>query len=200
MSQAEPRGGFHPLRLLRAFGALCLTLILAGLFLLAVVMGQPLEAEEPAPDQPLLTPTPAQLVSGQGDLTALIAGFPAPVLACTARSGWTLVSGSSFDMAFEGGFGRVARLVYTAPDGTAMIAESYYPARALSLMGKSDFRVTAVPGIALAGENTVRMVSGDAVRYHLQTESGLYAVTIPLEAEARAGELVRGLQLMRVEI
>ena len=60
--------------------------------------------------------------------------------------------------------------------------------------------VTAVPGIALAGENTVRMVSGDAVRYHLQTESGLYAVTIPLEAEARAGELVRGLQLMRVEI
>ncbi len=197
---SAPARRFHPLRLLRALGAFLLTLILAAIFLLAVIMGQPQDIAAPAAPQPLLTASPAIHVSGQGDITRLIADFPAPVLACAPRSDWTLVSAASYDAAFEGGFARVARLVYTAPDGTALIAESIYPARALSLLSKNGYRITAQPGVLLAGRETVRMAGADTVRCHLQTEAGLYAVTLPMEAEARAADLVRGLQLMHNDL
>ena len=75
---------------------------------------------------------------------------------------------------------------------------SIYPARAVSLLGRLDYHMSAAPSPLLAGYNSVRMENETTIRIHIQTRSGLYAVIVPKTAVGVLSEIIRPLQLTRV--
>lgn len=185
-------------RLLGHISALLLALLLIALFYVLVIMADPPESErvQALIDQPLLSASPAVTVSGPDELDALLAAFPVPALCAASGSGLTLLSGTSYDVAFEGGFARVADLLYQAQDGTTLVATTIYPARAVSLLGKEDYAISAQSGAAVAGMATVRMEDETTIRLHVQGESALYSVTAPQVDASTLSSLVRPLQLL----
>lgn len=189
-------------RVLRALGTAALTLLLAAVFYVAVVLGEPQEVEKvvvPLQDQPLLQASPAMTIEGEGSLQALLNAFPVPVMHPLPGSGLTLVSGVSYDAAFERGFGRIVSLTYTDGMGREMTVESIYPARALALMGRKDYRLAGVAGQSLAGLKSVRMENGASIRLHAQAEDAIYVVTLPrMESQELIG-FTRSLQLFEGE-
>ena len=189
-------------RVLKALGTAVLTLLLAAVFYVAVVLGEPQEVEKvvvPLQDQPLLQASPAMTIEGEGSLQALLNAFPVPVMHPLSGSGLTFVSGVSYDAAFERGFGRIVSLTYTDGMGREMTVESIYPARALALMGRKDYRLAGVAGQSLAGLKSVRMENGSSIRLHAQAEDAIYVVTVPkMESQELIG-FTRSLQLFEGE-
>lgn len=187
-------------RIIGEVSAMLLALLLIAVFYVSVIMAQPPESEavSPLPDQPLLSASPAVMVSSDAELDTLLRSFPVAVLS-SAGSGLTLLSGSSCDVAFEGGFARVAELLYQAPDGTTLIATTIYPARALSLLGREDYTLSDQSGTPVAGMATVRMENASTIRLHVQGEEALYAVTAPRVDAATLSALVRSLQLLTAD-
>lgn len=185
---------------LRALGAAVLTLLLAGIFYVAVILGQPQPDDAVQVDlhQPLLQASAAQEITSEEGLTLLLQSFPVPVLSCVPGSGCRLTYGRSYDMAYEGGFARILELTYVSPQGVQFRACSIYPARALALMGKDDYTLSAQEGPLVAGMRTVRMERGNSIRLHAQSENGLYYVTLDGGAGALADTL-RPLQLLTAE-
>lgn len=117
------------------------------------------------------------------------------VLCAPGSSGYTLESGSSYDVKFENGVARVVRLQYVTPEGYVMAVDSIYPARALDVLRYGGYQLTG-EGSALAGMRSVRMENGETIRLHTQSSRGLYAVTIPMNGARQAAALVRPLQLI----
>lgn len=118
--------------------------------------GQPQEDETastvtPRTDQPLL-PAGQDVVTitSADDLPLLLRMFPAPALTPTT-SGWPLVVGTCYDVAFENGMGRILTLTYQASDTIQVTLTSIYPARAIALLEKGDYRISASLGATLAG-------------------------------------------------
>ena len=189
-------------RVLKALGTAVLTLLLAAVFYVAVVLGEPQEVEKvvnPLQDQPLLQASPAVTIEGEGNLPVLLNAFPVPVMHPLSGSGLTFVSGVSYDAAFERGFGRIVSLTYTDGMGREMTVESIYPARALSLMGRKDYHLAGVAGQSLAGLKSVRMENGSSIRLHAQAEDAIYVVTVPkMESQELIG-FTRSLQLFEGE-
>lgn len=185
-------------RVLGRVSALLLALLLIALFYVLVIMADPPESDDvqPLADQPLLSASPAITISDGDGLDALLNTFPVPVLCAAPGSGLTLVSGTSYDVAFEGGFARVADLLYQAQDGTTLVASTIYPARAVSLLGREDYTLSAQSGTAVAGMATVRMESDAAIRLHVQGESAIYSVKAPPVDASTLSALVRPLQLL----
>lgn len=110
-----------------------LCLLLMAAFYLAVIIGQPQEDETastvtPRTDQPLL-PAGQDVVTitSADDLPLLLRMFPAPALTPTT-SGWPLVVGTCYDVAFENGMGRILTLTYQASDTIQVTLTSIYPA------------------------------------------------------------------------
>ena len=186
-------------RVLKAAVSVLLTALLAVVFYIAVILGEPQEIEQavqPLPDQPLLQASPAVNISSEGQLSAVLNTFPAPVMHPLAGSGLTLVSGTSYDAAFEDGFGRIVSLQYVNDAGRKMTVESIYPARALTLMGKGNYHLAGVAGQSLAGMKSVRMENGTSIRLHAQAEEAIYAVTVPTMESAELIGFTRSLQLV----
>ena len=185
-------------RVFKALGAALLTVMLAAMFYVAVILGEPQEIEkvvEPLQDQPLLQGSPAVTIEGEGGLGVLLSAFPVPVMHPLSGSGLRLVSGVSYDAAFEMGFGRIVTLTYTDEQGREMVVESIYPARALELMGRKDYHLAGVAGQSLAGLKSVRMENETSIRLHAQAEDALYVVTVPkMESQELIG-FTRSLQL-----
>ncbi len=181
-----------------AFGIL-MAVLLAGLYL-TLVVGQPREepAEQPSP-QPLLTASPARSIAAETELRELVAAFPVPVMSFMSGSGMVFVSGSSADTAFEGGFGRILTLYWQTAAGQPLILQSIYPARAMELLGKKDYHFSGTGGPTLFGQTSVRMENADTVRLHVQTEQGLYAVTVPADLAPELSGLSRSIQLFTAE-
>ena len=98
-----------------------LCLLLMAAFYLAVIIGQPQEDETastvtPRTDQPLLSAgQDVVTITSADDLPLLLRMFPAPALTPTT-SGWPLVVGTCYDVAFENGMGRILTLTYQASD------------------------------------------------------------------------------------
>ena len=96
-----------------------LCLLLMAAFYLAVIIGQPQEDETastvtPRMDQPLLSAgQDVVTITSADDLPLLLRMFPAPALTPTT-SGWPLVVGTCYDVAFENGMGRILTLTYQA--------------------------------------------------------------------------------------
>ena len=193
--------GAHPVRkwLLRVMAILS-TLVLAAVFYVAVVMGQPQadDTEQVDQTQPVLTASPAVSITGLAELEGLVRDFPVPVLLSAGSGGLTLTQAVSYDRAFEDGYARVLHLVYLSEEGLQLEVDSIYPARALSLL-ESGYHLSAMAGHSVAGMSSIRMESDTAIRLHAQSSTGLYTVTLPKEADGSIAALLRSLTLMQVE-
>lgn len=171
-------------RIARAALSVLLTAVLLAAFYLAVIMGNPQSEESTGVtvnmDQPLLTALPASvLIRDQGQLNELLSRFPAPVMAAMNPAGMTFEQGLCQDVPFEGGIGRTVILSYRTAEGSEVTVMSIYPARALSLVKKGDYTLSAAPGLTLATLRSVRMENGRTVRMHAQGPEALYVVTLP---------------------
>ncbi len=199
----EPRKP-HP-RLKKALHVLLMTLlavILVALFYLAVILGQP---EEPVnaididQAQPLLTASPALNIQSERQVAALAEAFPVPVLAFMEGMGPVLVSGTSYDQAYEGGFARICELRYTTDNGLEITLTTIYPARAVELLGKDDYTLTGAAAQNLTGLTAVRMENADHIRLHAQASDAIYALTLPKLTDDTLTTVTRVLELVSKE-
>ena len=199
----EPRKP-HP-RLKKALHVLLMTLltvILVALFYLAVILGQPEEPENAIDidqTQPLLTASPALNIQSERQVAALAEAFPVPVLAFMEGMGPVLVSGTSYDQAYEGGFARICELRYTTDNGLEITLTTIYPARAVELLGKDGYTLTGAAAQNLTGLTAVRMESADHIRLHAQASDAIYALTLPKLADDTITTVTRVLELVSKE-
>ncbi len=189
----------HGLRrkILRILGGL-LTFFLMALAALSLILAKPPESEDNSP-QPLLTASPGITIDRETELPQLLAAFPAPVISFMSGSGLSFVSGSCENIALEGGFGRIATLRWRTPSGEELLLESVYPASATQALQSSSYHFTPAAGPALLGSVSVRMESGDQIRLHTTTDSGLYAVTFPRSLQEEIPALTQSLQLFTLD-
>lgn len=199
----EPRKP-HP-RLKKALHVLLMTLlavILVALFYLAVILGQPEEPENAIDidqTQPLLTASPALNIQSERQVAALAAAFPVPVLAFMEGMGPVLVSGTSYDQAYEGGFARICELRYTTDNGLEITLATIYPARAVELLGKDGYTLTGAAAQNLTGLTAVRMENADHIRLHAQASDAIYALTLPKLTDDTITTVTRVLELVSKE-
>ena len=199
----EPRKP-HP-RLKKALHVLLMTLlavILVALFYLAVILGQPEEPENAIDidqTQPLLTASPALNIQSERQVAALAEAFPVPVLAFMEGMGPVLVSGTSYDQAYEGGFARICELRYTTDNGLEITLTTIYPARAVELLGKDGYTLTGAAAQNLAGLTAVRMENADHIRLHAQASDAIYALTLPKLTDDTITTVTRVLELVSKE-
>ena len=179
---------------LRKVGHGLLLLLCVCIVFVTVILLNP-EETLPAPEQPLMSAHEAIIIQGEEELPYLLKDFPAPALAANGRTALKFQGGSSYDSAFESGFARILSLNYTYQDKEVTVL-SIYPARAISLLPKEGYHLSAATSPLLSGGQTVRMEDGKHVRIHLQTDYGVYAVVIPRNAVGLLTEIVRPLQLM----
>lgn len=185
-------------RIVKAVLATLLTVVLLAAFYLAVIMGNPQEAESTAieakMDQPLLTAMSSPIMITQpSQLGALLEVFPAQVLAAMNAPALTLQQGVCEDVPFEGGLGRKITLTYRTAEGAAVTVVSLYPARATELIPKADYTFSSTGGLTLAGLRSVRMENGESIRMHAQGTDALYIVTLPRLPEANLRSLTQTL-------
>ncbi len=196
----EPRKP-HP-RLKKALHVLLMTLlavILVALFYLAVILGQPEEPENAIDidqTQPLLTASPALNIQSERQVAALAEAFPVPVLAFMEGMGPVLVSGTSYDQAYEGGFARICELRYTTDNGLEITLATIYPARAVELLGKDGYTLTGAAAQNLTGLTAVRMENADHIRLHAQASDAIYALTLPKLTDDTLTTVTRVLELV----
>lgn len=199
----EPRKP-HP-RLKKALHVLLMTLlavILVALFYLAVILGQPEEPENAIDidqTQPLLTASPALNIQSERQVAALAEAFPVPVLAFMEGMGPVLVSGTSYDQAYEGGFARICELRYTTDNGLEITLVTIYPARAVELLGKDGYTLTGAAAQNLTGLTAVRMENADHIRLHAQASDAIYALTLPKLTDDTITTVTRVLELVSKE-
>ena len=196
----EPRKP-HP-RLKKALHVLLMTLlavILVALFYLAVILGQPEEPENAIDidqTQPLLTASPALNIQSERQVAALAEAFPVPVLAFMEGMGPVLVSGTSYDQAYEGGFARICELRYTTDSGLEIPLTTIYPARAVELLGKDGYTLPGAAAQNLTGLTAVRMENTDHIRLHAQASDAIYALTLPKLTDDTLTTVTRVLELV----
>ena len=201
--KGEPRKP-HP-RLKKALHVLLMTLlavILVALFYLAVILGQPEEPENAIDidqTQPLLTASPALNIQSERQVAALAEAFPVPVLAFMEGMGPVLVSGTSYDQVYEGGFARICELRYTTDNGLEITLTTIYPARAVELLGKDGYTLTGAAAQNLTGLTAVRMESADHIRLHAQASDAIYALTLPKLTDDTITTVTRVLELVSKE-
>ena len=185
--------------LLKAVGWL-LTFVLMALACVSLILARPEEKEDAVSSpQPLLSASPAVSVSSETDLPDILRSFPVPVMSFMSGSGMTFVSATSSDAALDGGFGRVVTMYWQTGDGQPVTLQSIYPASAFSLLSPGDYHFSRTAGPTLSGIQSVRMESGTAVRVHAASDSGLYAVIIPLELAPELSAISRSLQIYTLE-
>ena len=182
------------LKVLTGLFSVVLIAIVGMLLVLAQPGHQETKKEEP---QPLLAASPSLNIEEETDLPSLIEPFPVPVLSFMSGSGMVFVSGSSYDVSLEGGFGRILALYWQTADGEPLILQSIYPASALSLLN-NGYHFSPIAGPTLFGTNSVRMEDEETVRVHAATDTGLYVVIVPKSAGSRLSSLSRSLHLFSV--
>lgn len=186
-----------PRILLKIIGGLFSLVLLAAVCILLILANpQPDNREKPAP-QPLLTASPAVSIQAETEMRTLVKSFPVPVMSFMSGSGMVFVSGTSSDTAYEGGFGRIATLYWQTQDGDPLILQSIYPASAFSLL-EPGYQFSNAGGPTLFGSASVRMETGETVRIHAATDTGLYVMIVPRALASRISALSRSLQLVTV--
>ena len=182
-------------RTLRGLLRAVLALLLAALFYLAIVVGQPQTdvAREVDWAQPLLAPSPEQQLSEAAELPQLIDSFPAPVL-WAPGGGLSLVAADSRDFSMPGGVGRILTLIYRSQSDLELQAQSIYPARAAERLEDSRFTLRG-EGSSLGGLRTVMLSNAESICYIAQGTQALYRVTLPQTDEATVMAALQPLQL-----
>lgn len=183
------------LRMILRWGMRLLALLVGvAVFVLAVVMGQPREqAGEDTTKQPLPAPSARIDLDQYGDFSLLQNGFPAPVMFFLPGAGPELTAGSAFDAPYEDGVARVVSLTYALPDGSTVMVQSVYPARALSLLDQSGWQLRRGVPTRVAGVLMARMEGRETIRLHGSAEA-LYVITLPSMSDDDMKLLLRTLQ------
>ena len=191
-------------RVIKAVLSALLTVVLLAAFYIAVIMGDPQESESSAitakEDQPLLEAMASPLlITDQGQFGLLLQEFPAPAMAAMQSTVLTFQQGLCEDVPFEDGLGRRVTLTYQTAEGGTVTVVSLYPARALELIDKADYTISATSGLPLAGLRSVRMENAATVRMHAQGSDALYIVTLPEMSATALRTLTSTLQLYQGE-
>lgn len=184
------------LRILAGLGSL----ILAALLYVTLIVAQPQQEAEKAdtvrtPGQVLPVADASVQIRAETELPQLLQAFPAPVMSFMSGSGFTFVSGSCTSVPCSGGYGRKVILEWQANDGSPIRLESIYPADATELAGKENYRFSNISGPTLFMLGSVRMENDTQIRLHVQTEEGLYVITVPKSLGSSLNALVKSVQL-----
>ena len=180
--------------LLRIIGAVIAAALLA-LLAASLILAKPQEEKsETAAARPSENASPAVSIQSESDLVSLISAFPAPVMSFMSGSGMTFVSATSSDVAYGGGFARIAVLYWQTAEGVPVTLRTVWPADALSLL-ESGFHFMPAAGPTLFGSASVRMEKDDSIRLHTATDQALYVVLLPCSLSGQAVDLCRSLQL-----
>lgn len=178
--------------------AVLLTVVLMAVFYLAVILGQPQENPDAvivSQDQPLLTASPAVTLASAQELEGMLQAFPVAALYAADTSQLTLAGGASYDLAYGSEFARVLALSYTTASGERVEVQSIYPARALELVKRGDYRLSTSLGQSLGGFQSVRMEDDASIRLHVQAAEGIYVLTVPTMTDEELTAITRALQL-----
>ena len=108
-----------------------------------------------------------------------------------------LVSGSSYDQAFEGGFARLTELHYQTDNGLECTLTTIYPARAISLIGKGSYTLIGAAAQNLTGLTAVRTEDSQHIRLHAQASDALYVLTVPKVSDDTLTAITRVLELVQ---
>ena len=179
------------LRIIGAVIAAALLALLAASLILAKPQGEQTETASARPSQDA---SPAVSISSEADLVGLISAFPAPVMSFMSGSGMTFVSATSADLAYAGGFARIAVLYWQTAEGVPVTLRTVWPADALSLL-EDGYHFMPYAGPALFGETSVRMENDETVRLHTATDQALYVVLLPRSLSSQVSTLCSSLQL-----
>ena len=179
------------LRIIGAVIAAALLALLAASLILAKPQGEETETASARPSQDA---SPAVSISSENDLVGLISAFPAPVMSFMSGSGMTFVSATSADLAYAGGFARIAVLYWQTAEGVPVTLRTVWPADALSLL-EDGYHFMPYAGPALFGSASVRMENDETVRLHTATDQALYVVLLPRSLSSQVSTLCSSLQL-----
>ena len=179
---------------LRIIGAV-ITAALLALLAASLILAKPQgEETETAAARPSQDASPAVSISSEADLVGLISAFPAPVMSFMSGSGMTFVSATSADLAYAGGFARIAVLYWQTAEGVPVTLRTVWPADALSLL-EDGYHFMPYAGPALFGSASVRMENDETVRLHTATDQALYVVLLPRSLSSQVSTLCSSLQL-----
>lgn len=179
------------LRIIGAVITAALLALLAASLILAKPQGEETETASARPSQDA---SPAVSISSEADLVGLISAFPAPVMSFMSGSGMTFVSATSADLAYAGGFARIAVLYWQTAEGVPVTLRTVWPADALSLL-EDGYHFMPYAGPALFGSASVRMENDETVRLHTATDQALYVVLLPRSLSSQVSTLCSSLQL-----
>ena len=179
------------LRIIGAVIAAALLALLAASLILAKPQGEETETAAARPSQDA---SPAVSINSENDLVSLISAFPAPVMSFMSGSGMTFVSATSADLAYGGGFARIAVLYWQTAEGVPVTLRTVWPADALSLL-EDGYHFMPYAGPALFGGASVRMENDETVRLHTATDQALYVVLLPRSLSSQVSTLCSSLQL-----
>lgn len=178
----------------RIIGAVIAAALLA-LLAASLILAKPQEEEaETAAARPSQDASPAVSISSEANLVGLISAFPAPVMSFMSGSGMTFVSATSADLAYAGGFARIAVLYWQTAEGVPVTLRTVWPADALSLL-EDGYHFMPYAGPALFGSASVRMENDETVRLHTATDQALYVVLLPRALSGQVSSLCSSLQL-----
>ena len=179
---------------LRIIGAVIAAALLA-LLAASLILAKPQEEKsETAAARPSENASPAVSIQSESDLVSLISAFPAPVMSFMSGSGMTFVSATSSDVAYNGGFARIAVLYWQTSEGVPVTLRTVWPADALSLL-EDGYHFMPYAGPALFGGASVRMENDETVRLHTATDQALYVVLLPRALSGQVSSLCGSLQL-----
>ena len=180
--------------LLRIIGSVIAAALLA-LLAASLILAKPQEEKsETAAARPSENASPAVSIQSESDLVSLISAFPAPVMSFMSGSGMTFVSATSSDVAYGGGFARIAVLYWQTAEGVPVTLRTVCPADALSLL-EDGYHFMPYAGPALFGGTSVRMENDETVRLHTATDQALYVVLLPRALSGQVSSLCGSLQL-----
>ena len=180
--------------LLRIIGAVIAAALLA-LLAASLILAKPQEEKsETAVARPSENASPAVSIQSESDLVSLISAFPAPVMSFMSGSGMTFISATSSDVAYGGGFARIAVLYWQTAEGVPVTLRTVWPADALSLL-EDGYHFMPYAGPALFGSASVRMENDETVRLHTATDQALYVVLLPRALSGQVSSLCGSLQL-----
>lgn len=179
------------LGLISAVLGTALLALLAASLILAKPQGEETETAAARPSQDA---SPAVSINSENDLVSLISAFPAPVMSFMSGSGMTFVSATSADLAYGGGFARIAVLYWQTAEGVPVTLRTVWPADALSLL-EDGYHFMPYAGPALFGGASVRMENDETIRLHTATDQALYVVLLPRSLSSQVSTLCSSLQL-----
>lgn len=131
-------------------------------------------------------------ISQIGDLTYL---FPGPLMFLQEDESIVFLGADLYDLAYEQGYARVARLTYTVKEATPISLYSIYPKEAFSLLGKEKLHLTTSQEY-LSIFPAVRMEGSGDLRLHAQGNLALYALTVPTTLKDQLSALGRSTVLL----